>query len=286
MCDNGFIEGKEVKRGYVKPYGSPWVSIEYADADGLAIFEGCIILGDTATVEKNAQKIEQKIASMPMLLTDSSTETRGAGITGAQYRWKNRTIPYEIAADVPDTQRIFDAVAHWNEHTSIRFVEYRNQKDYVRIVRDNRGCASLVGRQGGCQTLMLGDFCTVGNIIHELGHTVGLWHEQCRTDRDQWVRIETDNVSPDKIFNFKTQIAKTIDLDTYDYGSIMHYPANAFAVTPKSTTIVPLKPLPPGVVMGQRTALSPGDIASVEALYASEGMPAPLPAAAAAPARA
>ena len=273
MCGNGFVEGKQVKRGYVKPYGSPWIEIEYADADGLAIFEGCIILGETAKVEENVTKIQQAKASMPALFEDATTQTRGAGITGAQYRWHNRTIPYEIAADVPNPQRILDAVAHWNTHSSIRFVKYTNQKDYVSIVRDNRGCASLVGRQGGRQILMLGDFCTVGNLIHEFGHTVGLWHEQCRNDRDQWVRIEADNVSPDRIFNFKAQIAKTIDLASYDYGSIMHYPANAFAVTPKSITIVPLKPLPPGVVMGQRTALSPGDIASVEALYAGEGMP-------------
>jgi len=268
MCGNGFIEGKEVKRGYIKPYGSPWIPVDYADADGVAIFEGCIILGDTKAVEKNAERLEQQVASMPMLLSDASTQTRGAGIMGAQYRWPNRTIPYEIAPDVPNPQRILDAAEHWNTRSSIRFVKHTTEKDYVRIVRDNRGCASLVGRQGGAQQLMLGDFCTVGNLIHEFGHTVGLWHEQCRNDRDQWIKIDTDNVSPDKLFNFTLQVSKTVDLDYYDYGSIMHYPANAFAVTPASITIVPLKPLPPGVVLGQRTALSAGDIASVEALYA------------------
>lgn len=268
MCGNGFVEGKEVKRGYIKPYGSPWVAVEYADADGLAIFEGCIILGETEKVEESTRQIEQQIATMPELLRDTSVETRGAGIVGAQYRWKNRTIPYEITPDVPNPQRIHDAANHWNQHSSMRFVLRTKEPDYVRVVRDNRGCASQVGRQGGCQNLVLGDFCTVGNLIHEFGHTVGLWHEQCRVDRDKWVRIDTDNVAPDKVYNFKQQIAKTVDLNVYDYGSIMHYPTNAFGVTPKSITIVPLKPLPAGVVMGQRAALSPGDIASVEALYA------------------
>ncbi len=268
MCGEGFIEGGRVGKAYVKPFGTPWREVSFTDSNGLAIFEGCIILGETAAVEASHTGLRKQIQSMPNLLTDKSIETRGAGIVGAQFRWKERTVPYLIDPGLPEPDRVMNAIAHWHARTTIRFVERTDQPDFVRIVQDDRGCASRVGRQGGMQDLILGDFCTVGNIIHELGHTVGFWHEQCRTDRDRFVRINFDNVQPANAHNFEQSIVETIDLAAYDYGSIMHYPPNAFGVTRTSMTIEPLKPVPPGVVIGQREALSDGDVAAVEALYA------------------
>lgn len=273
MCGEGFVEGNRTIKAYVKPFNTPWKEVEAVDADGLAIFEGCIILGRTDTVEASHAAISQQAQSMPALLTHAGVETRGAGIVGAQFRWKQRTVPFMIAPDVPNPQRIHDAIKHWHAKTSIRFVPRQNQTDFLFLKRDQRGCASMVGRQGGMQELILGDFCTVGNIIHELGHTVGLWHEQCRIDRDQFIAIQLDAIKPSAQSNFKQRIVETVDLGSYDYGSIMHYPASAFPIVQGAVTIKPKKPLPAGVVMGQRNGLSAGDVASVEALYANEPKP-------------
>jgi hypothetical protein len=43
----------------------------------------------------------------------------------------------------------------------------------------------------------------------------------------------------------------------------MHYPANAFAKDPNKPTII----VKSGVTIGQRNALSDGDIAAVKAIY-------------------
>jgi hypothetical protein len=268
MCSEGFMESDDVRTTHIKPHGSAWKAVRYANVGGLAVFEGCIILGTIDEIEQSNAEFAQDVAAMPMLLESSTLETKGAGIKGEQYRWKGRVIPYAIDPAVPNPQRILAAIEHWNTKTSIRFVKRTDHKDWLRFKADPRGCASMVGRQGGMQDVILMDNCTTGNIIHELGHAVGLWHEQCRVDRDKWVKINTDNAKPGTQHNFEQQIVKTLDINSYDYGSIMHYPANAFAVTPNSQTIVPIKPLPAGVVMGQREALSAGDIAAVEALYA------------------
>lgn len=196
----------------------------------------------------------------------------GLAIAGAKYRWPDRTIPYAIAPDLGCKAEAAAAIAHWNSKTCIRFVPRGAQVDFVRLQRLPGFAVSDVGRRGGAQTVALGDSCSVGIIIHELGHAVGLWHEHCRSDREQWVTIDWSNVQDGCEDNFaKDKIAgeavKTKDIGGYDYGSIMHYGERTFAIDSRDPVLTLLKAVLPGVTVGQRTGLSPGDIATVEALY-------------------
>lgn len=227
----------------------------YAEVDGQAIFEGDIVLGAVKDLQQ-----EHAEGFAP----------RSIGITGSQFRWPNAQVPYEIDSGLPDQQRVTDAIAHWEAHTRIRFVlrTAANQAqfpDYVRFVAGS-GCSSTVGKKGGMQTVTLGSGCSAGNAIHEIGHTIGLWHEQSREDRDSFVTIVWANIDPTLQFNFSQHITDGDDLGAYDYGSIMHYPHDAFSINGKDT-IIPKQSLPSGVVMGQRTALSAGDLAGVATLY-------------------
>jgi hypothetical protein len=231
--------------------------LQYAEVDGMAMFEGDIILGPIDEIKAQA---------------DSGIVLQSVGLTsiGTQFRWINATIPYEIAPGLPNQPRVTDAIAHWEAKTRIRFVlrTAANASQFPDFVRyqSGSGCSSQVGRRSGMQVITLGNDCSTGNAIHETGHTVGLWHEQSREDRNSFVQIVWANIDPSMQHNFDQHISDGDDLGAYDYGSIMHYPATAFSINGQAT-IIPLQPIPAGIVMGQRSSLSAGDINGVHLMY-------------------
>jgi hypothetical protein len=257
MAEHGFLVGQQTATTYTKPLGRDWKKVTYAVVGDRAVFEGCIILGSVAEMQTVSKTVEEQ----PALLTPGAQHF-GAAIKGVQFRWKNRRVPYLIAPDLPNQERVQEAIAHWHAKTSFKF-EPRKEDDVDYVVfRPGDGCASSVGRRGGMQEVILGAGCTAGNCIHELGHTVGLWHEQSRADRDEFIEIRTQHIIPNTLHNFLQHIIDGVDLGDYDYGSIMHYPKNAFSAD-GSDTILPKEP---GTVIGQREGLSPGDIAAIEKL--------------------
>jgi hypothetical protein len=204
-----------------------------------------------------------------IILNFSSVSQAGLGIAPRQeYLWPNNLVPYEIEANLAAKNRISEAIAHWEANTEIRFVERTRENasqypNYVRFVTA-QGCASYVGMQGGMQRIFLSPQCSTGNTIHEIGHALGLWHEQSRNDRDEFVEVRFQNIVRGYEHNFDIRSDDGEDLGDYDYGSIMHYPRWAFSKNGEDT-IVPYN----GAEIGQRDALSPGDIGAIGIMYDS-----------------
>ena len=182
-------------------------------------------------------------------------------------RWPNGDVPYVIDPSLPDRGRALQAIAHWEQHTPIRFPQYdpARHRNYIRIVPgpSSGACASAVGMSRGQQRVHLAPGCGFGQVLHELGHAVGLWHEQSRIDRDAHVCILWENVNSRFRHNFDQQTSNGIDVGPYDYDSIMHYEARAFSVNGRPT----IHPLRAGARVGQRSRLSQGDIAAIRKVY-------------------
>lgn len=234
--------------------------VVYEKKNGLAILEGDILIG---TMEEAEARYNASIGNSKPLYS--------VIISGNNRRWVNNIVPFQFDQGVSliVQQHVNNAIAHWHLRTDVEFVlrtpQNANQfPDFVRIInRAGDGCWSQVGRRGGRQDLNLQDNCGFGAAIHELGHVLGLWHEQSREDRDSFVRINWENIEPEREHNFDQHIRDGDDINGYDYGSIMHYGRRAFTRNGLDT----IMPLQPNVTIGQRNALSTGDIASINMHY-------------------
>ncbi|GEM48477.1 M12 family metallopeptidase [Deinococcus cellulosilyticus] len=181
--------------------------------------------------------------------------------------WPSARIPYVFASNVSSTVRshVQSAINTYNTYTKVRIVPRASERNYVRVIVDN-GCYSYVGRIGGAQSLSLSTGgCGVAGAIHEFGHALGLWHEQSRKDRDQYVTIVWANIKSGTEHNFQIE-SNSRAVGAYDFDSIMHYPAYAFSTNGKAT-IVPKNSSIPLSRLGAAKTLSSGDIAGIKSLY-------------------
>ncbi len=203
-----------------------------------------------------------------------TAKLQGVVVDSEGARWVGGVVPYVIdkRLSLGKQKAILKAMALWESETVVTFLPVTpdnqdNYPDYV-VFQPSTGktCISSVGRQGGMQTLRLAPRCNTMMIIHELGHLLGLWHEQARKDRDLYVEVLWENVREDHYHNFDKRVEDGQNQGAYDYDSIMHYSEMAFSKNGEPTLVPRIQ----GVQIGQRTHLSAGDIASVNALYVSD----------------
>ncbi|MFN0204195.1 MAG: M12 family metallopeptidase [Bacteroidia bacterium] len=196
--------------------------------------------------------------------------------------WQGK-IPYD-ASNVYNVDSVMKAINYWNVRAGlmglhIAFVpKQAGDTQWVKFFDTPNAYASRLGRViGATEQEVWVDFQGYsGRILHELGHTAGLYHEHQRWDRDNYVNIAMNEVRAEYADNY----CKLHDIQAtpFDYQSLMHHWCYAFSETPPidginidtsdfKKTIIPLYPLGEGVIMGQRADFTPYDIQDFNQLY-------------------
>merc|ERR550519_2503147 len=116
-----------------------------------------------------------------------------------------------------------------------KIVPYTNQENYV-VIKDGEGCSSSLGMRGRDQflTLKRGSCVYHSTVQHEFLHAAGIWHEQSRQDRDDYIDILWDNIQDWAKFNFDKQGFNAPEVK-YNINSVMQYKSTAFTKNGKDT---------------------------------------------------
>lgn len=224
--------------------------------NGDYVYQGDILFSKDMVTQEPVKMVFEK--------GETPTPNKSVGRTSA--RWPNNTVYYAIDSNLDNKTRVYDAIKHWEEKTNLDFVERSSQSNYIYFVSGS-GCSSYIGMVGGKQNITLSSSCSTGNTIHEIGHAIGLWHEQSRVDRESYVTINYNNIQSGREHNFQTYAQQGWDGDEFtsslDFGSIMMYGSYSFSSN-GSPTIVKKS----GATFSiQRSGLSSGDVIGVNNMY-------------------
>jgi hypothetical protein len=287
------VASRDVRTGYLSGPGFTSAPVRYSVVDGIAIYDGCIDMGAAEEVAAQADQVTAAQArrapaggSGPG--TPAAGAGGGAGSNGARladtgmaeppaelmgiglppsstFLWTNGVVPFVVDENLPDADRVTQAINHIGTNTGIRFVARTNQPNWIRFVRnpDAGWSSSAVGMRGGEQLIRLSDAASMGTTVHECLHALGMLHEQSRCDRDQFVTINYQNIQEGFESNFDRFCDGYRDYFEYDYRSIMHYHATAFSRNGQPTIV----PAQSGVTIGQRDGMSVLDRLTIAEMY-------------------
>ena len=158
-----------------------------------------------------------------------------------EYMFKSDNVPISIRDSVTKYMKVWAAAANnkiqfkeitkdigWNQ-----FLWCIGCKYFIRVREEylagNDGTSSVGNMPYAFLRLI--KYPSQRTCLHELGHTLGLFHEHQRPDRDDYVTYYFNNVKSDQIGNFTKMPAGSYNYygSTFDFESIMIYYSWAYA---------------------------------------------------------
>lgn len=235
-------------------------------ADGNEIYKvKAVLSGEPHSVHVEVAPDGTVLFQEDMILGTDGDLNSVSGLDFSKLRlWSDAVVPYLIDETISDRAVVLRAIEDWVGKTPVRFVEAGADDENILVFTEGDGCRSSIGMNGGTQYIFLDRDCSYGAVLHEIGHTLGLIHEHSRDDRDNFIAVIQRNILSDKEINFYKHPPGHPVSDAYCYGSIMHYPENAFSISRELKTIE----VKGSYRIGLRKRLSSCDVDRIRALYA------------------
>ncbi|KAL4155474.1 hypothetical protein PRNP1_007584 [Phytophthora ramorum] len=251
--------------------------------------------------------------------TDDAHRRLSLIVVSTQRIWDDGVVCYQLNDDYPfnSTQKefIYEAMGKYEESTNVRFVttatcekesmsycdSCANWVDFKHPT-SGRDCNSSIGiTDEGAQTMNLADRCfevdddlktVYGSAMHEIGHSLGMYHEHQHPKRT--IGVFWDDI--DQSIWSEMTIRDLSVGGPYDLDSVMHYPMTyGFCLPNYCSGTVQADCVEEGTTfcnlndnddctditksmcnetateaIGQRKYLSTGDLAAINELYQSE----------------
>lgn len=200
---------------------------------------------------------------------DDVEMTRGA-INIIPTRFWPCTVRYEFEPGF-NTSDVFQAIDTLSRYVGIKFVHTEaTPYDHIYFVHSNDNVNyGTYGREGHVNVIYLTRYPGYVIAMHEICHTLGMYHEQCRSDRDEYVDILWDNIEPGFAYAFDTYYDRGPDgifVTPFDFESIMIYSSYNFGIKVdgiKQPTMLKKD----GSLIYTATKLSQGDIRTLQTIY-------------------
>ncbi len=211
---------------------------------------------------------------------DYYTRLQNGNTPDAFYRpnlWPGGTVPFRFDASVASVSQtlMIAAMQQWQAVANVQFQPCNLCNGAFVTIRNNpTSNFADIGRTGAEQFVNINAWNNRFVMVHELGHTLGLRHEQTRPDRDQYVIIYMQNIAPGQAGNF-TIATDAAPYGPYDFDSVMHYGPCFFSLNPTAcanssgvvSATIGLQPAYSGIVFGTQSHLTYMDKIIMAQLY-------------------
>ena len=175
---------------------------------------------------------------VPRGLNTATQPTPESAFPGNVQTWDGGNVPYVLDSSVTsdDAAAFVTATQQWQAVARVHFYPQTTESDYI-VLHSSDVNDSLIGRQGGAQTVNIYNWNYEFKITHELGHALGMIHEQSRSDRDTYVTINTANIQNGEGNNFDI-VPGSLNNGPYDFDSDLHYGRASFSSNGQDTITV------------------------------------------------